>query len=88
MTKIQTLLANPGVNIKSERRRHLGVVTGSTEYHDKYMKKLGIDWDNQFRVFSVIAETQPQAASYAPCSSAILWTNMKRKECAKKEFYK
>ena len=57
MIKAQTLLTNLEVNIKTEGRRHLGVVTGSTEYRDKYMKDLGIDWDDQLSILSIIEET-------------------------------
>ena len=49
----------------SRRKTHLGVVIGSIEYCDEYVKDLVKDWDNQLTILSTIAETQPQAAYLA-----------------------
>ena len=58
----QNLFPNLRVNITAEGKRHLGVVIGSTEYRDKYVKNLVEDWDNQLTILSAIAKTQLQAA--------------------------
>ena len=36
----QNLFANSNVNITAEEKRHSGVVIGSTEYREKYVKDL------------------------------------------------
>ena len=44
--KVQKLLPNLSVNIAAEGKIQLGVVIGSTEYRDKYLKDLVNDCDN------------------------------------------
>ena len=41
----QNVFANSRVNITAERKRHIGVVNGSTECRGKYVKDLVKDWD-------------------------------------------
>ena len=63
LIKTQTLLTNSKVNIiTTEEKRHLGAVTGSTEYRDECVKGLVTDWNNQLTILSHIAVTQAQAA--------------------------
>ena len=57
MMEAQNLFPNSRVNIRAERKRHLGAVIGSTKYPDKYVKDLVKDWDNQLNILSTIAET-------------------------------
>ena len=64
----QNLIANLRVNITAEEKIHLRAVVGSTEYRDKYVKDLVKVWDNQLRILSTIAKTQPQAAYLASAS--------------------
>ena len=61
----QNLFANSSVNITAEGKRHLGAVSGSTEYRDVYVKSLVKDWDNQLTILSTIAETQLQTVYLA-----------------------
>ena len=53
------------MNITAEGKIHLGPVIGSTEYRDKYVKDLVKVWENQLRILSTSAKTQPQAAYLA-----------------------
>ena len=59
------IFANSRLNITAEGKKHLGVVIGSTEYRDEYVKDLVKDWDNQLTILLTIAETQLQAAYLA-----------------------
>ena len=43
----QNLFANSRMNIKTEEKRHLSAVVGSTKHNDKYEKDLVKDWDNK-----------------------------------------
>ena len=56
------------MNITAEEKINLGVVVGSAEYRDKYVKDLVKVWDNQLSILSTIAKTQPQAAYLASAS--------------------
>ena len=58
----QNLFANSRVNIRAERKRHLGAVIGSTKHRGEYVKDLVKDRENQLTILSTIAETQQQAA--------------------------
>ena len=42
----QNVFANLKVNITAEGKIHLGVVLGSTEYRDNYVKDLVKVWEN------------------------------------------
>ena len=42
----QKVFADLKVNITAEGKIHLGVVVGSTEYRDKYVKDLVKVWEN------------------------------------------
>ena len=53
------IFANSRLNITAEGKKHLGVVIGSTEYRDEYVKDLVKDWDSQLIFLSTIAEAQP-----------------------------
>ena len=52
--KIARSTKHSRVNITAEGKGHLGVVFGSTEYRDEYVKDLVKDWDNQLTILSTI----------------------------------
>ena len=48
-----------------KEKTHFGAVIGNIEHHDKYVKGLVKNWDNQLTILSTIAEEQLQAAYLA-----------------------
>ena len=52
------MFTDTNINIRTDRRKHLGAVVGSDTYKVQYAEDLVDDWNIQLKLLSTIAEIQ------------------------------
>ena len=58
----ERLFAETGVNVTTERKRHLGAVVGTRSFVESYVSKKVEKWKSEIEKLSGIAKSQPHTA--------------------------